>query len=106
MFRKFIFPAAIVLGGVALSASLSVAHNWHSHQAAQDQLNGPRPHDLGLDSAEPDGLSITRQNWRREGGFLIAEMTVANKKQFPVEGVIVACDFFTHLTCTWGGAAA
>ena len=103
MFRKVIFPAAIVLGGVALYAPLSVAHNWRSHQAAQNQLNG---HDLGLDSAEPDGLSITRQNWRREGGFLIAEMTFANKKRFPVEGVIVACDFFTHLTCTWGGAAA
>ena len=91
MFRKVIFPAAIVLGGVALYAPLSVAHNWRSHQAAQNQLNG---HGLGLDSAEPDGLSITRQNWRREGGFLIAEMTIANKKQFPVEGVIVACDFF------------
>jgi hypothetical protein len=95
MFRKLIFATAITLGSVALSAPRSVAHNWHNHQAAQDQLNGPRPHVPGLDSAELiDGLSITRQNWRREGGFLIAEMTFANKKQFPVDGAIVRCDFF------------
>jgi hypothetical protein len=61
----------------------------------QDQLYRARPHDLALDSAELiDGLSITRQNWRREGAFLIAELTFANKKQFPVNGVIVTCDFF------------
>jgi hypothetical protein len=41
-----------------------------------------------------EGLSISRQSWLREGGFLIAEITFTNKKEFPVQGVIVACDFF------------
>jgi hypothetical protein len=50
--------------------------------------------------SEPDptssieGLSISRQNWLREGGFLIAEITFANKNEFPVHGVIIGCDFF------------
>jgi hypothetical protein len=48
-----------------------------------------------LDSVSSiEGLSISRQNWLREGGFLIAEITFTNKNEFPVEGVIIACDFF------------
>ena len=41
-----------------------------------------------------EGLSISRQSWLREGGFLIAEITFTNKNEFPVQGVIIACDFF------------
>jgi hypothetical protein len=49
----------------------------------------------GLDSATPiEGLSIIRQNWLREGGFLIAEVTLTNENEFPVDGVIISCDFF------------
>jgi len=48
-----------------------------------------------FDSIAPiEGLSISRQNWLREGGFLIAEMTFINKNEFPVHGAIIACDFF------------
>jgi len=48
-----------------------------------------------LDSISPmEGLSISRQNWLREGGFLIAEITLINKNEFPVHGAIIACDFF------------
>jgi hypothetical protein len=95
MFRKLIFTAAIILASTGLSATLSVARNWYKHPFAVEQLNGLRLHDPGVDSAEPiDGLSIARQSWRRDGGFLIAEMTVANKTQFPVDGTIVICDFF------------
>jgi hypothetical protein len=48
-----------------------------------------------LDSATPiEGLSISRQSWLREGGFLIAEITFTNENEFPVHGVIIACDFF------------
>src|SRR5215472_15022385 len=94
MFRKLIFAAVLILVSVGLSATLSVAR-WHNHQVADHQLNGPRSCDPRLDSAEPvDGLDVVRQSWRREGGFLIAEITVANKKQLPVNGAIVACDFF------------
>ena len=47
------------------------------------------------DSVSPiEGLSISRQNWLREGGFLIAEVTFINKNEFPVHGAIIACDFF------------
>jgi hypothetical protein len=49
----------------------------------------------GPDPASPiEGLFISRQSWLREGGFLIAEITLANGNEFPVHGVIVACDFF------------
>ena len=48
-----------------------------------------------LDSASSiEGLFISRQSWLREGGFLIAEITFANENEFPVHGVIIACDFF------------
>jgi hypothetical protein len=48
-----------------------------------------------LDSIAPiDGLSISRQNWLREGGFLVAEITFINKNEFSVHGAIIACDFF------------
>ena len=95
MFRKLTFAAAIILASMGLSATLSVGRNWYNHRVADEQLNGPRSHDPGFDSARPiDRVSIARQSWRREGGFLIAEMTVANKTQVPVEGAIVICDFF------------
>ena len=48
-----------------------------------------------LDSISPiEGLSISRQNWLREGGFLIAEITFLNRNEFPIHGAIIACDFF------------
>ena len=50
---------------------------------------------LELDSASSiEGLFISRQNWLRESGFLIAEITFSNENEFPVHGVIIACDFF------------
>lgn len=95
MFRKLICAAAIVLASTGLSATISVARNWYNRQVANEQLNDLRLHEAGLDSAKViDGLSIARHSWRREGGFLIAEMTVANKTQFAVDGAIVMCDFF------------
>lgn len=48
-----------------------------------------------LDSASIiEGLSIRRQSWLRDGGFLIAEITFNNDNEFPVNGVTIACDFF------------
>ena len=41
-----------------------------------------------------EGLSISRQSWLREGGFLVAEITFFNKNEFSVHDVIIACDFF------------
>jgi hypothetical protein len=41
-----------------------------------------------------EGLSISRQSWLREGGFLIAEITFTNENEFPVQGAIIACEFF------------
>ena len=41
-----------------------------------------------------EGLSISKQKWLREGGFLIAEITFSNENEFPVHGVIIGCDFF------------
>jgi hypothetical protein len=36
------------------------------------------------DSPTPiEGLSISRQSWLREGGFLIAEITFTNGSEFP-----------------------
>ena len=32
-------------------------------------------------------------------GFLTAEITFTNESEFPVHGVIIACDFLIRLTC-------
>ena len=32
--------------------------------------------------------------WRREGGFLIADVTLDNRSESPVHNVILTCDFF------------
>jgi hypothetical protein len=44
-------------------------------------------------SENPIGkLSVTQQSWRREGKFLILEITLKNENPFPVEGVIISCE--------------
>jgi len=76
----------LVSGSLSLPNDLSVRPTLSpTVAAAQSQL----------DSASPiEGLSISRQSWVREGGFLIAEITFANENEFPVQGVTIACDFF------------
>lgn len=40
-----------------------------------------------------DGISMAEPNWRREGGFLVAEIVFNNMNRFPVGGVIITCSF-------------
>jgi hypothetical protein len=77
----------LVSGSLSLPNELSAGATLSSTAVAggQSEFNS-------VSSSE--GLSINRQSWLREGGFLIAEITFANGNKFPLHGVIVACDFF------------
>jgi len=83
----------MVLAIMLVSGSVSLSHDLAARTtrsptavaAAQSELDSV---------ALIEGLSISRQSWLREGGFLIAEITFTNKNEFPVQGVIIACDFF------------
>jgi hypothetical protein len=39
-------------------------------------------------------LSLSRPSWERAGGLLVAKLTVRNGNAYPVNNVIIACDFF------------
>jgi hypothetical protein len=38
-------------------------------------------------------LSVSPPRWERAGGLLVAELTVRNGNEYPVNNVIIACDF-------------
>ena len=82
----------LVSGSLSLSQDLAAraTRSPTAVAAAQSELDS-------VSSIE--GLSISRQGWLREGGFLIAEITFTNKNEFLVQGVLIACDFFELLTC-------
>ena len=77
----------LVSGSLSLSQDLAArtTRSPTAVAAAQSELHS-------VSSIE--GLSISRQSWLREGGFPIAEITFTNKNEFPVQGVIITCDFF------------
>ena len=52
--------------------------------AAQTRIEIDRP---------VDSLSVGRPIWHRGSGLLYASMTLANRNQYPVWKVIIACDF-------------
>ena len=52
--------------------------------AAQTRMETDRP---------VDRLSVGRPIWHRGSGLLYASMTLANRNQYPVWKVIIACDF-------------
>ena len=79
----------VVLAMLLISGLLSLPNDLSARAALSSAAQSE------LDSATPiEGLSISRQSWFREGGFLIAEITFTNENEFPVHGVIIACDFF------------
>jgi hypothetical protein len=45
-------------------------------------------------AAPPTTVAAKQPRWRREGGFLIADIILDNRAEFPVHNVILACDFF------------
>jgi hypothetical protein len=84
-------PNLMLLAMMLLSGSLSPPDEL----SARATLAAVAVAQSELDSIAPiDGLSISRQNWLREGGFLVAEITFINRNDFSVHGAIVACDFF------------
>lgn len=44
--------------------------------------------------APPTAVVAREPRWRREGGFLIADVTLDNQAEAPVHNVILTCDFF------------
>jgi hypothetical protein len=82
--RANLMVLAIMLVSVSLPNDL-LAGATRSPTAVQSELHS---------TSSMEGLSISRQKWLREGGFLIAEITFVNENAFPVHGVIFGCDFF------------
>ena len=82
----------LVSGSLSLSQDLAAraTRSPTAVAAAQSELHS-------VSSIE--GLSISRQSWLHEGGFLIAEITFTNKNEFPVQGLISHATFSSHLTC-------
>ena len=82
----------VVLAMILVSGSLSLPNNLSARAALSPAAAAAQS---GLAPTTPiEGLSISRQRWLREGGFLIVEITFTNENEFPVQGVIIACDFF------------
>ena len=82
----------LVSGSLSLSQDLAARATLSPTAVAAAQSE--------LDSVSSiEGLSISRQSWLREGGFLIAEITFTNKNEFPVQGLISHATFSSHLTC-------
>jgi hypothetical protein len=82
----------VVLAMILVSGSLSLPNNLSARAALSPAAAAVQS---GLAPTTPiEGLSISRQRWLREGGFLIVEITFTNENEFPVQGVIIACDFF------------
>jgi hypothetical protein len=51
--------------------------------------------DPGFGKDRPiDKLSLSRPSWERAGGLLVGELTLSNSNGYPVNDVIIACDFF------------
>ena len=82
----------VVLAMILVSGSLSLPNDLLARATLPPTVAAAQSE---LDSATPiEGLSISRQSWLREGGFLIAEITFTNENAFPIQGVIIACEFF------------
>ena len=82
----------VVIAMLLLPGSLSVPNDLSARATLSPTVAAAQSE---LDSATPiEGLSISRQSWLREGGFLIAEITFTNENAFPIQGVIIACEFF------------
>jgi hypothetical protein len=83
-------PMALAM--ILISGSLSLPNDLSARATLSPAVAAAQSE---LAPATPiEGLSISRQSWVREGGFLIAEITFANENEFSVQGVIIACDFF------------
>ena len=88
----------MVLAIMLVSGSLSLSQDLAA-RATRSPTAVAAAHSELHSVSSIEGLSISRQSWLREGGFLIAEITFTNKNEFPVQGVLIACDFFEPLTC-------
>ena len=82
----------VVLAMILVSGSLSLPNSL-SARAALSPAAAAAQSELAL-TTPIEGLSVSRQSWLREGGFLIAEITFTNENEFPVQGAIIACEFF------------
>jgi hypothetical protein len=76
-----------------VSGSFSLPHDLPARAALLPTAGVVAQSELDSTSSN-QSLSISRQSWLRDGGFLVAEITFFNKNEFSVQDVIVACDFF------------
>jgi hypothetical protein len=82
----------IALSSILVSALLFAAEDASAGRLPLTGTAEARPRSELVPPAV--GISVTRPNWRREGGFLVAEMTFKNINRSSVNGVIITCAFF------------
>ena len=88
--RALMAAILLTLGAIAAVPAVADLAGWRLARSAappaQDQIFGQdRP---------VDKLSLSRPSWERAGGLLVGELTLSNGNDYPVNNVIIACDFF------------
>jgi hypothetical protein len=86
------FAAVILLALGTLVAIAAVADPIGDKTAGS--AVPPPPEQVFGKNGPVEKLSLGRPSWERASGLLVAELTVSNGNDYPVNNVIIACDFF------------
>jgi hypothetical protein len=85
--RPFAVLALLILGGfLGLVAGHDFA-GWFAHSAAT-------PDRAAVSDRPIERLTVGSPSWQRAAGLLVGDVTLVNDNDYPVSGVIIACDFF------------
>lgn len=88
--RAFAAVILLTLGTVLAVAAVADPIDYKTAGSA-----GPPPPEQMFGKNGPvEKLSLGRPSWQRASGLLIAELTVSNDNNYPVNNIIIACDFF------------
>ena len=84
---------AAILLSLSAMAAVPAATNLIGHRLARPIVPPSRDQFFAKDRPV-EKLSLSRPSWERAGGLLVGELTLSNDNDFPVNNVIIACDFF------------
>ena len=84
---------AAILLTLSAMAAVPAATNLIGHRLARPIVPPSRDQFFAKDRPV-EKLSLSRPSWERAGGLLVGELTLSNDNDFPVNNVIIACDFF------------
>ncbi len=89
--RAFAVLVLLTLGGFLVFVAGHDFAGWFAHSAAT-------PDEAALSERPIERLTVGSPSWQRAAGLLVGDVTLANDNDYPVSGVIIACDFFD----AWG----